>query len=286
VHAFQKLLSRHSLGFGIGLIFLLTWPIDASYSGILPLKVPFVAYITIGYGIVFASVTMTWLTVGRGAVVALLKRFLIWRVRFKWYAVALFLFPTIQFLAVMLSATIRRAQVDFSSIIAHEIFGPSAALPILVIPYLLFDALTNGEEIGWRGYVLPRLQARHSALLASLIVGFLWGLWHLPRFVAPGNASSFGWFMVKVILESILYTWLYNNTGGSLLLTTLFHSVGNTGGVFLPIATTVSGGNLTTLWLQITMEAVVAAIVIVTSGHERLSRTEPKQVWNDINLSN
>ncbi|HSB90239.1 MAG TPA: type II CAAX endopeptidase family protein [Anaerolineales bacterium] len=271
-------LRRHSLVLGIILMYLLTWPVDLANSGVLPFRVPFALYVTLGYGFVFASLIMTWLTLGKAAVIGLLKRFLIWRVGVKWFLLALFLFPVLQVSAVLINAAFTRTPVDFGAVFAHKIFGASAALPLFVLPFLLFDAITNGEEIGWRGYVLPRLQAKHSALVSSLIVGAIWGFWHLPKYLAPGNTSPFGWFMVKVTVEAILYTWLYNNTKGSLLLTTLFHAAGNTGGAFLPIASTIAGTNLNTLLIQIALELLVAVAVTVSAGSAALSRTERKQV--------
>jgi len=278
MNQFNEFLKRHSLTLGIFLMFFLTWPIDLANSGVLPFQVPFAVYILIGYGFVFASLIMTGLTLGKDAIVALLKRFLIWRVGWKWYLVVFLLFPITQFSAVVLNAVLTQSTIDFSTVFAYSIFGPSANLPLLILPFLLFDAITNGEEIGWRGYVLPRLQAKYSALVSSVILGVIWGLWHLPKFLAPENNSSFIWFTVKIITEAVLYTWLYNNTKGSLLLVTLFHATGNTGGAFLPVANTLTGTNLNTLIIQIALEILVAIVVIVFEGPERLSRTAPKQV--------
>jgi uncharacterized protein len=275
---FTEILKRRSLVIGIILMFLLTWPIDLANSGVLPFHLPFAVYILLGYGFVFAALIMTGLTLGKDAVIALLKRFLVWRVGWKWYLVAFLLFPALQFSAVILNAAFTQTTIDFSTVFAYRIFGSSANLPIFVLPYLLFDAITNGEEIGWRGYVLPRLQAKYSALVSTLILGVIWGLWHFPKFLAPGNNSPFVWFMVKIVVEAVLYTWLYNNTKGSLLLVTLFHAAGNTAGVFLPIANTVTGSNLNALIIQIVLEILVAIVVIVIEGPERLSQTEPKQV--------
>ncbi len=272
-----EFLKRHSLFCGILLMFALTWPIDLANSGVLPFQVPFALYILLGWGFIVASLIMTALTQGASSVVALLKRFLIWRVGWPWYLFALLLFPVIFSSAVLLNAVLTQTPIDFSTVMAYRIFGTSADLPLFVIPYFLFDAITNGEEMGWRGYVLPRLQARHSALAASLILGVVWGFWHLPKFLAPGNASPFGWFMVKIVAEAVLYTWLYNNTKGSLLLTTLLHASGNTAGVFLPMANTVSGANLNVLIIAIAIEIAAAGIVTVVAGPARLSRTEPKQ---------
>lgn len=275
---FSDFLRRHALIAGIVLMFLFTWPIDLAHSGVLPFQVPFAVYILLGWGFILAAVIMTGLTLGRGAVIALLKRYLLWRVSWKWYLVALLLFPVTIFFAVFLNAVLTRTTLDFSQVFAYQIFGPSANLPLLFIPFLLFDAVANGEEIGWRGYVLPRLQVKNSALLSSLIVGVVWGFWHLPKFLAPGNTSSFALFMVKCIPDAIIYTWLYNNTRGSLLLVTLLHAAGNAAGVFLPVANTVSGGNQTALIIQIALEILIAVVVVVQAGAEQLSRTEEKQI--------
>jgi membrane protease YdiL (CAAX protease family) len=273
--ALTEFLRRHSLIIGIALMFLLTWPIDLSNSGVLPFKLPFALYIMLGWGFIVAALTMTGLTQGRHGVSALLKRFLIWRVGWPWYLVALLLLPAITLLAVVLNAALTQSALDFSSVFAYKIFGPSANLPLFVLPFLLFDAITNGEEMGWRGYVLPRLQAKHSALLASLLVGVIWGLWHWPKFLAPGPTSLFALFVVDTTAKAVLYTWLYNNTRGSLLLVTLFHAAGNTAGAFLPVANTVTAENTSTLLLVLVLEILAAALVTVVAGPARLVRGAP-----------
>ena len=278
MHTFTGFLKQYSLPIGIILMFLFTWPIDLSNSGVLTFQVPFLIYLFLGWGFIFASLIMTGVTLGRDAAIALLKRFLIWRVGWKWYLVAFLLTPSIQILSVVLNSMITRTPVDFSTVFAYQIFGPAANLPLLFLPFLLSDAITNGEEMGWRGYVLPRLQAKYNALVSSLILGVIWAFWHLPKFLAPGNTSSFGLFMVRIIAVAVLYTWLYNNAKGSLLLVTLFHAAGNAGGVFLPTATTVSGENTGTFIIQIVLEIIAAVVVIIYAGAERLSRTEPKQM--------
>ena len=81
-----------------------------------------------------------------------------------------------------------------------------------------------------------------------------------------------------MFVAAVLYTWLYNNTRGSLLLTTIFHAAGNTAAVFLPMANTVSGSNLSVLIIAIVLEILVVVVVTVIAGPARLSRSEPKQV--------
>jgi membrane protease YdiL (CAAX protease family) len=271
-------LKRHALIAGVGLMFLFTWPIDLAHSGVLPLDVPFPVYLFLGWGFVAASVLMTALTLGASGVALLLKRFLIWRVGWRWFAVAALLYPAIFSGAVLINAAVAHTPIEFSGVFAHRIFGADAFLPLFVVPFFFVDAISNGEEIGWRGYVLPRLQVRHGALAASLIVGVIWGLWHLPKFLAPGNTTPFWLFMIKTMTDAVLYTWLFNNTRGSLLLTTILHAAGNTAGVFLPIANTAGGDNLMTLEIQVAIQIGIAVLVTAIAGTQNLSRTAAKQV--------
>lgn len=210
-------LKRHSLVIGIVLMFLLTWPIDLANSGILPFKVPFVVYLFLGWGFVFGAVIMTWLTLGKIGVVSLLKRYLQWRVGWKWYLVAFLLAPALIVGGVFLNAALTGVAPDFSTVMAYKIFGASANLPLFILPFFIEEILSNGEEIGWRGYVLPRLQAKHGALTATLILGVVWGFWHLPKYLTHWNTASFAWLMVHIMAYAVLLTWLYNNTKGSLL---------------------------------------------------------------------
>ena len=259
-------------------MFLLTWPIDLSNSGVVPFQVPFIVYLFLGWGFILASLIMTGLTLDRDAVIALLKRFLLWRVSWKWYLVVLALMPAIQFLSILLNSIFTNKPIDFSNVFARNIFGTAGNLAIFVLPFFLIDFIANGEEMGWRGYVLPRLQARHTALIASLILGVIWGFWHLPKFLAPGNDSSFLIFMLDTVVKAVIYTWIYNSTGGSLLMVTLFHAASNTGGVFLPVGTTVSGENTGAYVIQLVIEIMVAALIVYYAGAEHLSQTETKQV--------
>lgn len=270
-------LKRHSLVSGIVLMFILTWPIDLANAGLMPFQVPFAVYILLGYGFVIASVIMTWITEGKGAVITLLKRFLIWRVGWKWYLVAFTLIPAINLTAVYLNAFITQTPVDYSTAYAYKIFGPAANPILLIIPFFIFDALTNGEEIGWRGYVLPRLQAKRSALLSSLIVGVIWSAWHIPKFLTHWDTVAFAWFVVDTTAKAVLLTWLYNNTSGSLLLATLFHASGNTSAVLLPLANTATGANLNATVIASLLSALTA-LSIVIDGRLRESRIESNSV--------
>ena len=85
-----------------------------------------------------------------------------------------------------------------------------------------------GERAGEAGYALPRLQTRYGALTASIILGLFWGCWHLPAWLLPGSTQaglSFPVFLVSVVATSVIFTWLYNSTGGSLLLIIVLHTI-------------------------------------------------------------
>ena len=273
-----QFLKHNSLVIGITLMFLYTWPFDLSSAGILPLQIPFPIYITLGWGFIFVSLVMTLLTLGRDEMVKLFKRFFLWRVHWMWYLSAILLLPTLHFAAILLTAWLTGVPADYKHSMIRDFVPLDWPLLSMIIPWILFEVFTNGEEMGWRGYVLPRLQAKYNALISSLIVGVIWSIWHIPKFLGTGFNSerSFLWFTVAHLALAILYTWLYNNSHGSLLLVTLFHASGNTVGAFLPVKFAVTGGILSNLE---TVFLVIAAIVVTfVAGAECLSRTEEKQI--------
>ena len=271
-------LKRHSLVTGIVLMFIYTWTIDLSNSGVLPFKVPFAVALTIGWGFIFVSLFMTWLTLGKDAMKTLFKRFFLWRVGWKWYFVAILLMPALRFAAIPLTAWLTGVPADYSHPTIRNYIPLDWPLFALLIAWILFEVFTNGEEMGWRGYVLPRLQSKYNALVSSLILGVIWSVWHLPKFFGTGSSEgrSFFWFTVFTVSVAVLYTWLYNNTHGSLLLVVLFHASGNSVGQFLPAKFAVAGGILSNL--EIVLFFIAAIVVTILAGPERLSRTEEKQV--------
>lgn len=274
----KSFVTRHSLSVGLVLMFLVTWTIELSNSGVLPFKVPFFVALTVGWGFIVVSLSMTWLTLGKMEAVRLFKRFFLWRVGWPWYLVALLLAPALQFAALLLAAWLTGIPADYNRPLIRQVAPGDAPLLLLIVPWMLFEILTNGEEMGWRGYILPRLQARHSALLASLIVGVIWSVWHLPKFLGTGASAgrSFLWFTLFWIAASVLYTWLYNSSHGSLLLVTLFHASSNTSGMFLPVS--FAGQDDLTQNLLAMLTVLTAVLVAIVAGPARLARAENKQV--------
>ena len=157
---------------------------------------------------------------GRPAVRALLGRILRAGVGARWYL----------FAVVYLGAV--KAAVTVVYRLATGEWPPFNGQELLVAPVaMLFSTpFQAGEEIGWRGYALPRLTARIGLGPASVAVGFLWMLWHLPVFFVPGMdnyGQSFPNFVLGGIALSVAMAWLYQRTGGSLLLVMLMHSAAN-----------------------------------------------------------
>jgi membrane protease YdiL (CAAX protease family) len=268
---------RHALVIGILLMFLFTWPIDLSNAGLMPFRVPFLLYLFLGWGFIVAAVLMTWLTLGGGAVGQLLRRYLKWRVHWTWY-LALLLIPAAAVFGVYLNAALTGVPADFGKVMADQLRPPGFSRLAFVLPFFLTDLISNGEEIGWRGYVLPRLQAKHNALAAALITGVIWGLWHIPKFITHWDWSYFALFMLDTIAKAVFLVWMYNGTGGSLLLVAMAHATWNTASIFIPVASAVSAENLGALAMQVIVEILFVVVIAVSAGPADLPRTLSKQV--------
>lgn len=135
------------------------------------------------------------------------------------------------------------------------------------------------EEIGWRGYALPRLQSRMAALSSSLIIGVIWALWHVPSFfLLPGAdqaALPFLWYIPSVLAIAVVFTWLYNNTRGSLLLATLLHTSIQATNILIPNLPTETGD--TRLYgLNVLVAVVVASLIVIISGPQNLSKSQSR----------
>jgi len=156
------------------------------------------------------------------------------RIGLRWGLVVLLFFPVVNGIALGLVV------LDGGSLPAFETATDLLADPITILPYagfiLLFGPLP--EELGWRGYALDGLQVRWNALAASLILGTLWAAWHLPLFFMTGSfQAELGLFTPQspyytgtIVVSSILYTWIYNNTNRSTLSAILFHFMTNFSG--------------------------------------------------------
>ncbi len=157
---------------------------------------------------------------GIPATQALLRRVFEWRVDARWY-----LFAIIYMAAIKLTVALAYRAITGS----WPRFG-NEAWYVIVIAIVLSTPVQAGEEIGWRGYALPRLAARFGFARASVLLGLIWACWHLPLFFLPGAdtyGQSFPIWVLGVTALSVAIAWLYAHTNGSLLLTMLMHSAVN-----------------------------------------------------------
>lgn len=173
----------------------------------------------------FAALALTAFCEGSPGVVRLLRRIGKWELGARWYLFA------ISYMAVtkLLAALIHRFIVG-----AWPTFGETS-VPLMLGAILISTWVQAGEEIGWRGFALPRLAIRIGPGGASVLLGVIWALWHLPLFFLASSGSegqSFPLYLLHVTSLSVAMAWLYFKTEGSLLLVMLMHaSVNNTTGI-------------------------------------------------------
>lgn len=212
---------------------LIVWPValaGGEYGlGVLPFTVPegvdfLLVQLSAYTGPLLAAFLITRAVDGREGTRMLRRRIVQWRVGARWYVVAIF-FPLLIWLAAYgtaLTGDPLAALGDDPALLL------TTFLPLVLIGLILPSL---GEETGWRGFALPRLQAMHGPLVATLILGVFHGAWHLPAFWtgALGGFStiSFITFMLTAIAATFIYTWVFNNTGGSILLAMFLHASGN-----------------------------------------------------------
>ena len=236
-----------------------------------------------------AAIIMSASVGGWAAVKQLLRRMVQVRAGMQWYVVALF---------VPLVASFVPALLFVGSTVFLRVFSLQGVVSLLGYVIVTFIGLVLGspigEEPGWRGFALPRLQQRYGALQASLILGPLWGLWHLPLFFTGWGAvyQNIGvllgilLYVLVVISFSIFMTWLFNNTRGSLFLAILAHSAIDSTAVFFlslfpqiaqaitdPVAAGAIANPSTLLTMTITWAVIAALVIGLTKG--RLSYKQP-----------
>jgi len=185
-----------------------------------------------------------------------------WRFGRTWWAVTLALPPA--FMAAYAGAYIALGH-DF----VPDPIGMGREAGVAMVPLVLLTiVLSAGEELGWRGHLLPLLQARLSALSASLVLGAVWAVWHLPVFYGGGIE---GWALpirfVSIFGAAVMYTWLFNNTGGSLLAVTLLHAGTNLWiRLVAPLPTTTPAATVFTA-----ANILLAVVLVVIYGGDTLT---------------
>ena len=223
-------------------------------------------------GPTLSAIIVTAILEGRKGVGNFLKRYFQWRAGFTWWLFVLF--------GILIALNTFAALILGISIWAEFFKNIGLILPTYLITLLIGVILGPlWEEPGWRGFALPRLQGQFGPILGTLILGVLWALWHLPGYLG-------GWMTVGIIplilssmAFSIIATWVYNNTRGSILLMILLHSSSNAaisiGSRVLP--TNLSDGMNSFVyggWIPaITYSIIAMVVIIVTRGKLSYEKT-------------
>jgi membrane protease YdiL (CAAX protease family) len=228
-------LARRPLLFFFLIAFAGAWLVEAPVvlsrtgTGLLPFTLPpLVEALTIAAatftGPTLSAFVMTGVIDGRPGVRRLLRRYVQWRVKLRWYLFILLVIPASEvFGALVLPGVAASYQpLTLSMVLAY----PAAFVSTFVLGGPL------GEEPGWRGFALPRLQPRYGPSAGSVILGVLWALWHFPLFWSgvwtPPTLPNMVMFIVMITALTVVMSWVFNNAQGSLLITMLMHASFNT----------------------------------------------------------
>jgi membrane protease YdiL (CAAX protease family) len=198
-------------------------PLALKAQGIISASIPFAIHYLAAFGPFIAGIALTWHESRFAGLKELRDRAVKWRVEPIWWIAAVS--PLLLFLIVsLLMRIIQGIWLDFG------ILGRFDFLPDLGLSAVLLWLATYGfgEELGWRGYLLPRLQRDRSAWSATVILWGIWVTWHAPSFFYLHTASSPGMligFLFGVLAGAIVLTWLYNSSGGSILIVAVWHGL-------------------------------------------------------------
>jgi membrane protease YdiL (CAAX protease family) len=271
----RGLLARYPLVSFFVLAYALTWlawsPWYLSEAGIGLLSYngdrisTYVNVVALIVGPTLSAFVVTGATEGREGVGRLLRRIVLWRVGFRWYLIVLVGVPAVMLVSALIMP---------GALASFEASAVPSTLVLYVVAglFFLFAGGPVFEEIGWRGFALPRLQRLCGPLVGSLILGTLWALWHLPLFLIPhwdtphGSVLDVALFVVWAVSLTIVFTWIFNNTKGSVLMAILAHGSVNTAGaaVYTLFPARAVTGSIAGFVIGFGVAAVV--IVVLTRG--------------------
>lgn len=283
--SFSNWCNRHpSLAFFV-LTFSLAWAIWIP-MGLLAPRWFFFAILPGAWAPTISAVWLTRLTKGKIGVRQFLGKLQVWRVGIGWYAVVLLGTAFIAYLALGFHLLLGGHIPPFA--LPNGL--PREAWPMVLPLTFLINIFFGGplaEDIGWRGYVLPQLYQRMSTLQASLIVGVIWVVWHLPFFVFPEGAVAVGhvpfvWFALLTIAWSVLFAWIYVNTE-SILMPVLFHAAINTTLGTLGVLGQARGGLLPVV-LNTSLTWIAVGLVIAIFGRDLKREKQARQQLTDYRM--
>jgi len=246
-------------------------PLIARAQGMLQLQVPFSLHYLTAYGPMLAALIVTEICDGSAGLRELLGRLFKWRVGWLWILISAFSPVLLWAISTLVIFVVSGSLPDL------KLFGQVNYLPYLGIGTWILWILNSGigEETGWRGFALPRLQKKYSALKATLILASGWIIWHFPFFFYLESYREMGLpmfpvFAIGVAAGAVVFTWLYNSSQGSVLMVILWHGSFN-------FITATQAGKGTAAAIVTALVMVWAVVVIIVFRPANLSRS-PKQV--------
>jgi membrane protease YdiL (CAAX protease family) len=257
-------LARHPVTFFFILAYGFSWLAELLLFGLLGLSAGLTVPV-VTFGPTVAALIMTANLEGRPGLARLWGRMRLWRVDRGWYAIALVVVPLFYLLGTVLLPG------------ALGSFTPDSVIRVVItwVIVLVVGGVIGGplgEEPGWRGFALPRLQAQRGPLGGTLLLGLLWAGWHFPQFLMPEWASQNGGLSAATILVfvgtvlsiAVILTWVFNHTGSSILVAILAHASINTSQAVLnPLFPAVN----TDLNGLIGFGLLAIVILVATQGH-------------------
>ncbi|MFX0003521.1 MAG: CPBP family intramembrane glutamic endopeptidase, partial [Candidatus Hermodarchaeota archaeon] len=182
-----------------------------------------------------------------------------WRIGVFWILFPALIMPALLILTILIDLVFTGSIIDLGAYLLNE----SIMDPIVLILWILVSAISYGifEEIGWRGYALPKLQEKYNPLISTIILWIGWGIWHTPMFFYRFSVEIlFGW-LYGLFLGTIILTFIYNSSGGSTLATILFHISNNICWLF----------NIAEIQIGLTIMLTILIIVILIVWKKKLS---------------
>jgi membrane protease YdiL (CAAX protease family) len=268
----QEMMRKHPLFFFFLMSYAFSWivliPYILSVWGVIKGNFDFLYIIKPFVGPTLAAIIMTRITEGKEGLHRLRQRLGQRRAGWQWYLLILVTIPALILLGIVIQP---------GTLASFQGLTPRLLVTYPLYFAIVFFGVALPEEIGWRGFALPRMQPRYGPLWGTLLLGVLWCFWHLIFFLTPAHGGgpdtsfttlliSFAYFFVIVMAYSIIFTWVFNHTGGSIFVANLLHAAIDTPQlVWIPLFLAVDETRLNLASL-IAFGVPAILIVVLTRG--------------------
>ena len=262
---------KHPLIYFFVLAYALSWvveiPLALQARGLIRDVFPFSFHYLAGYGPLLSALIVTRIIGGSKGLQELWSRMTRWRVKPSWWLVAVSPLGIYILVAAVLWL-IQGQGINLAAMGQVDYLPPLglAAIPVWILTFGI------GEETGWRGFALPRLQKDRSALSATLLLWIFWAFWHLPLFFYSYDPSIIPGMLIGLLAGAITFTWLYNSAGSSILMVAIWHGLFN----YTTACTSCKTGPIAAIISTLVM--VWAFLVVLIFKPANLSNTKKQTI--------